>query len=127
MHNNNSHLFFAHAEQLIVHLSNNIDKFNVLTSQFFVASFFKILCNLNKENHNIFKGCNIFIYLGIIVSMLYVKFKFTSREKVNTFGILKGFFAAYSHNFTIFLSLGEPSCIHKMQSNLLLSITSTDS
>lgn len=60
MHNNNSHLFFAHAKQLIVHLRNNIDKLNVLTSQFFVASFFKILCNLNKENHNIFKGGNIF-------------------------------------------------------------------
>lgn len=47
---NNSHLLFAHAKQFIVHFSNNIDKLDVLTSQLFVASFLKILCDLIKES-----------------------------------------------------------------------------
>ena len=35
-----------------------------------------------------------------------------------TFGILKGFLAAYSHNFTIFLSFGWPFCKTKFKVQL---------
>lgn len=107
---NNSHLLFAHAKQLIVHLSNDIDNLNVLTSQLFEASLFKILRDLIKKSHNMFKGCK-FYWKGLHPQAV---------KNANTLGILKGFFAAYSHNFTIFLSLGEPSCIHKLQSNWML-------
>ena len=42
------HLFLAHAKQLVVSLCNNIDEFDVLIAQLFVASFFKVLGNLLK-------------------------------------------------------------------------------
>lgn len=111
---NSLHLLLTHAEQFVIGLSNNSNNFDMPISQFFVTPFFKILGNLVwTENGNRALEADINFTHEIHKNLLTIcicKCLHIKIQKATTFGIRKGFLAAYSHSFTIFLSFGWPSC-----------------
>ena len=109
----NLHLQFTNEKQLVENFCYSIDEFHVLRSEFLVTPFFKIFCYLaDKEDTMTFR--NGFSSMDqILISSIFFFSRFYQiyerNDSIDTLGMRTGFFAAYSHNLTIFLSLGGPS------------------
>lgn len=104
------HLVLTKGKQLIVSICNYCNAFDLLTSKFFTAPVFKIFYNLGTGDH---KRKHQYPSNETHTSELIKPFSvkdFKTIYSMNTFGMRKGFFAAYSHNLIIFLSLWGPSC-----------------
>lgn len=83
----------------------------MLRPQFFAAPLFEIFCNLLEIN---ITNKKLAVQFNFIKSQKkFIHYILELEGRFYTFGILKGFFAAYSHNLIILRSFGEASCTWK--------------